>query len=276
MSERRGMVIVNTGDGKGKSSSAFGVMLRAVARGWNVIVVQFIKSDKWQTGEKKMAEELGVTWITGGDGFTWESEDMEATERAAQDAWARAAEHIASGEYDLVILDEATYPVTFGWIDVAQVVATIDGRPDNVNVVVTGRDADAQLIELADTVTEMVKIKHAFDAGITARRGLDFKARRPVPGTRYRCYAAMRASNARPTQKATKPPMKPRPRFSVPDQIGFVLVWTVFTTPTANRATPVRIAATRRPVPVSSQMAKGTTDGRAPPRNRSPDIAAAA
>ena len=174
MSERRGMVIVNTGDGKGKSSSAFGVMLRAVARGWNVIVVQFIKSDKWQTGEKKMAEELGVTWITGGDGFTWESEDMEATERAAQDAWARAAEHIASGEYDLVILDEATYPVTFGWIDVAQVVATIDGRPDNVNVVVTGRDADAQLIELADTVTEMVKIKHAFDAGITARRGLDF------------------------------------------------------------------------------------------------------
>lgn len=168
------MVIVNTGDGKGKSSSAFGVMLRAVARGWNVLVVQFIKSDKWQTGEKKMAEELGVTWITGGDGFTWESDDMEATERAAQDAWARAAEAIAGGEYDLVILDEATYPVTFGWIDVAQVVASIDGRPDNVNVVITGRDADQQLIDLADTVTEMLKIKHAFDEGIVARKGLDF------------------------------------------------------------------------------------------------------
>lgn len=174
MSKRRGMVIVNTGDGKGKSSSAFGVMLRAVARGWNVLVIQFIKSDKWQTGEKKMAEELGVTWITGGDGFTWESDDMEATERAAQDAWAKAAEAISSGEYDLVILDEATYPVTFGWIDVAQVVATIDGRPDNVNVVVTGRDADQRLIDLADTVTEMLKVKHAFDEGTSARRGLDF------------------------------------------------------------------------------------------------------
>lgn len=174
MSQRRGMVIINTGDGKGKSSSAFGVMLRAVARGWNVIVIQFIKSDKWQTGEKKMADDLGVTWVTGGDGFTWESDDMEATERAAQDAWSNAADAISSGEYDLVILDEATYPVTFGWIDVAQVVATIDGRPDNVNVVITGRDADPQLIALADTVTEMVKIKHAFDEGITARRGLDY------------------------------------------------------------------------------------------------------
>ena len=171
---RRDLFLINTGDGKGKSSSAFGVMLRAVARGWNVKVIQFIKSDKWQTGEKKMAEQLGVTWITGGDGFTWESEDMEATERAAQDAWERAADAISGGDYDLVILDEATYPVTFGWIDVAQVVATIEGRPDNVNVVITGRDADQQLIDLADTVTEMLKIKHAFDEGISARRGLDF------------------------------------------------------------------------------------------------------
>lgn len=174
MSERRGMVIVNTGDGKGKSSSAFGVMLRAVARDWNVIVIQFIKSDKWQTGEKKMAEQLGVTWVTGGDGFTWESDDMEATERAAQDAWSLAAEAISGGEYDLVVLDEATYPVTFGWIDVAHVVATIDGRPKNVNIVITGRDADPQLIEVADTVTEMVKVKHAFDSGITAKKGLDY------------------------------------------------------------------------------------------------------
>jgi cob(I)alamin adenosyltransferase len=172
--DRRGMVIVNTGDGKGKSSSAFGVMLRAVARGWNVAVVQFIKSDKWQTGEKKMAEELGVDWLVGGDGFTWESEDMAATERAAQDAWARAKEIIAGGEYDVVILDEATYPVTFGWIDVADVVRAIDGRPDSVNVIITGRDADQALIDLADTVTEMRKVKHAFDRGISARKGLDF------------------------------------------------------------------------------------------------------
>jgi cob(I)alamin adenosyltransferase len=170
----RGMVIVNTGDGKGKSSSAFGVMLRSVARGWNVIVIQFIKSDKWQTGEKKMADQLGVTWITGGDGFTWESDDMEATERAAKDAWSKAAQAIASGEYDLVILDEATYPVTFGWIPVSDVVNTVTSRPKQVNVVITGRDADPALIDLADTVTEMKKVKHAFDEGITARKGLDF------------------------------------------------------------------------------------------------------
>lgn len=171
---RRGLVIVNTGDGKGKSSSAFGVMLRAVARGWKVVVVQFIKSDKWKTGERKMAEDLGVDWIVGGDGFTWESEDMEATTKAAQDAWARASGLIASGEYDLVILDEATYPVTFGWIDVGDVVSAISERPSHVNVVITGRDADERLVEVADTVTEMRKVKHAFDEGIPARKGLDF------------------------------------------------------------------------------------------------------
>ena len=172
--DRSGLVIVYTGDGKGKSSSAFGVMLRGVARGWKVAVVQFIKSDKWQTGERKMAEQLGVDWVVGGDGFTWESEDMEATEQAAADAWRRAADLIASGDHDIVILDEATYPVTFGWIDVADVVDTIESRPAGVNVIITGRDADPALIELADTATEMRKIKHAFDQGIVARKGLDY------------------------------------------------------------------------------------------------------
>jgi cob(I)alamin adenosyltransferase len=171
---RNGMLIVNTGDGKGKSSSAFGVMLRAVARGWSVIVVQFIKSDKWQTGEKKMAEQLGVTWVTGGDGFTWESDDMEATIQAARDAWGSATDAVVSGDYDLVILDEATYPVTFEWIDRDEVVRVLDSRPAHVNVIITGRDADQRLIDIADTVTEMRKVKHAFDAGIIARKGLDF------------------------------------------------------------------------------------------------------
>jgi cob(I)alamin adenosyltransferase len=170
----RGLVIVNTGDGKGKSSSAFGVMLRAVARGWRVIVIQFIKSEKWQTGERKMADRLGVDWITGGDGFTWESDDMEATEKAARDAWLRAKDVIAEGEYNLVILDEVTYPVTFGWVPVDDVVKTVSDRPHNVNVIITGRDADPALIDVADTVTEMRKVKHAFDEGIAARKGLDF------------------------------------------------------------------------------------------------------
>ena len=167
-------MIINTGDGKGKSSSAFGVMLRAVARGWNVIVIQFIKSDKWQTGEKKMAENLGVDWITGGDGFTWESDDMDATIDAAKDAWEKARRVIAEGEHDLVILDEATYPVSFEWIPVEDVVQAITSRPTRTNVIITGRDADEALVEIADTVTEMRKVKHVFDEGIPARKGLDF------------------------------------------------------------------------------------------------------
>ncbi|MCL1600243.1 MAG: cob(I)yrinic acid a,c-diamide adenosyltransferase [Actinomycetia bacterium] len=171
---KRGLVIVNTGDGKGKSSSAFGVMLRAVARGWKVIVIQFIKSDKWKTGERKMAEQLGVDWITGGDGFTWESDDMDATVEAAKEAWDQARSIIAGGEYDLVILDEATYPVSFEWIPVEEVVDTITSRPSRTNVIITGRDADDALIEIADTVTEMKKVKHVFDAGVPARKGLDF------------------------------------------------------------------------------------------------------
>jgi cob(I)alamin adenosyltransferase len=172
--ERRGLVIVNTGDGKGKSSSAFGMMLRAVARDWSVIVIQFIKSDKWKTGERTMAEQLGVDWITGGDGFTWESDDMDSTIAAAKDAWEIAQRAIIGGDYDLVILDEATYPVSFKWIPVGEVVDVITARSPRTNVIVTGRDADEALIEIADTVTEMRKIKHVFDEGVPARKGLDF------------------------------------------------------------------------------------------------------
>jgi cob(I)alamin adenosyltransferase len=172
--ERRGLVIVNTGDGKGKSSSAFGMMLRAVARDWSVIVIQFIKSDKWKTGERTIAEQLGVDWITGGDGFTWESDDMDSTIAAAKDAWEIAQRALTGGDYDLVILDEATYPVSFKWIPPGEVVDAITARSPRTNVIVTGRDADAALIEIADTVTEMRKVKHVFDEGVPARKGLDF------------------------------------------------------------------------------------------------------
>jgi cob(I)alamin adenosyltransferase len=172
--ERRGLVIVNTGDGKGKSSSAFGMMLRGVARGWSVIVIQFIKSDKWKTGERTMAEQLGVDWITGGDGFTWESDDMDSTIAAAKDAWEIAQRAMIGGDYDLVILDEATYPVSFEWIPIGEVIDAITARSPRANVIVTGRDADEALIDMADTVTEMRKIKHVFDEGVPARKGLDF------------------------------------------------------------------------------------------------------
>jgi cob(I)alamin adenosyltransferase len=168
------LVLVNTGHGKGKSSAAFGVMGRAWARGWRVVVVQFIKSDKWKAGERKLGEHLGIEWHTLGDGFTWESTDLDESGAIAAAGWEHAKERIASGEYDLVVLDEVTYPVNFGWIDHDDVVAALQSRPGTVNVILTGRDAPPGLIEIADTVTEMRNVKHAFDAGIKARRGIDY------------------------------------------------------------------------------------------------------
>jgi cob(I)alamin adenosyltransferase len=170
----RSLVLVNTGDGKGKSTAAFGVVMRAVARRWRVCVIQFIKSDKWKVGEETVARQLGVDWLKGGDGFTWESPDLDRSEGRAAAAWELAAAAIAGGEYQLVVLDEITYPMNWGWIDSAAVIRTLRERPARVNVIATGRDAPAALIDVADTVTEMTKIRHAYDRGIKARRGLDF------------------------------------------------------------------------------------------------------
>lgn len=168
------MVIVNTGEGKGKSTAAFGTMLRAAARGWKVCVIQFIKSGKWKVGEQQAAISLGVEWWSIGDGFTWDSKNMERSEAIAREAWEVSKQKIASGDYGLIILDEITYPITWGWIDVGEVVGAIRGRPKALNVIITGRDAAPELIELADTVTEMKNRKHAFDSGIRAIRGIDF------------------------------------------------------------------------------------------------------
>jgi cob(I)alamin adenosyltransferase len=171
---QRSLVIVNTGDGKGKSTAAFGVVMRAVARGWKVCVIQFVKSGKWKVGEEAVGVQLGVDWLKGGDGFTWDSPDLDESRGRAAAAWLLAADAIASGRYELVVLDELTYPLNWGWIDTEEAVEAIRSRPAHVNVVATGRDAPAALIEIADTVTEMVNVKHAYDRGIVARRGLDF------------------------------------------------------------------------------------------------------
>jgi cob(I)alamin adenosyltransferase len=171
---QRSLVLVNTGDGKGKSTAAFGVVMRSVARGWRVCVIQFIKSDKWKVGEEAVGRQLGVEWLKGGDGFTWESPDLDQSRGRAVAAWELAASTIAGGEYELVVLDEITYPLNYGWVPVDDVLGTIRSRPEHVNIVATGRSAPEALVELADTVTEMRKVKHAFDRGIRARRGLDF------------------------------------------------------------------------------------------------------
>ncbi len=168
------VVMVNTGDGKGKSTAAFGTAMRAVARGWKVCVIQFVKSGKWKVGEEKAAISLGIEWLTIGDGFTWDSKNMDRTEAIARHAWIVSKEKISSGIYGLVILDEITYPMKWGWIPTAEVVDVIRNRPRSVNIIATGRDAPMELVELADTVTEMRKTKHAFDRGVRAIRGIDF------------------------------------------------------------------------------------------------------
>ena len=167
------LVLVNTGDGKGKSTAAFGTMMRAVARGWPVAVVQFLKSGSWHTGEEKVARQLGAEWHAIGEGFTWDSEDLTQDEAVAREAWRQAASLLAAGSHRLVVLDEITYPMNWGWIDADEVIAAIRGRSPKVNVICTGRDAPADLIDVADTATEMRSLKHAYDQGIRAMKGID-------------------------------------------------------------------------------------------------------
>ncbi len=174
MARAESIVLVNTGHGKGKSSAAFGVMGRAWARGWRVGVVQFIKSGKWKTGERKLADHLGIEWHTLGDGFTWESTDLDETAAKGRHAWDVAAAKLASGDFDLLILDELTYAVKYGWIDASDVVEGVRARAPHTNVVITGRDAPEELVDLADTVTEMRKVKHAYDQGIKAKKGIEY------------------------------------------------------------------------------------------------------
>ena len=168
------IVLVNTGNGKGKSSAAFGVVLRGLALEWPVAVVQFLKSGDWHTGEEKICRELGVDWYAAGDGFTWETDDLEETQSKAVAAWEFAKELIASDQHRLVVMDEISYAMTWGWIEAADVAGAVAARPEKMNMVLTGRDMAQEVIDVADTVTEMKVIKHAFDNGILAKKGIDF------------------------------------------------------------------------------------------------------
>jgi cob(I)alamin adenosyltransferase len=168
------IVLVATGDGKGKTTAAMGTVLRALGRGWKVCVVQFVKSGKWNSGEVRLLSDLGADWHTMGDGFTWDSVDLERSANMGRAAWALAKAAIGSGNFQLVVLDEVTYPINWGWIPVDEVATCIASRPIGVNIFATGRDAPAGLVDVADTVTEMRNVKHAYESGIRAAKGIDF------------------------------------------------------------------------------------------------------
>ncbi|GAA3623383.1 cob(I)yrinic acid a,c-diamide adenosyltransferase [Microlunatus ginsengisoli] len=179
----RPLVIVHTGDGKGKSTAAFGLALRGWNQGWSVGVFQFVKSAKWRIGEQSALEALSETgrggpieWHKMGSGWSWSrksgSEDDHAA--AAAEGWAEIKRRLADQTHGLYVLDEFTYPINWGWVDVDDVVRTLVDRPGHQHVIITGRRADPKLIEIASLVTEMTKIKHPFDEGQKGQRGIEW------------------------------------------------------------------------------------------------------
>lgn len=170
----KGLVIVNTGEGKGKTTAALGVLFRAWGREMRVVMLQFIKAKTANWGEKRAARKAGVEIIPLGAGFTWMSKNIERDRALAQEGWQQCRERIESGEYDIVILDELTYCVTLGWLDVHEIIDVIRRRPPGQHVIITGRDAAPELIEFADLVTEMREIKHPYQSGVRAQPGIEF------------------------------------------------------------------------------------------------------
>lgn len=170
----RGLVLVHTGDGKGKSSSAFGVVIRALGWGHSVGVVQFIKGT-WITGEKQFFDKLGnVTWHTMGEGFTWDTQDRDRDIAAATAAFAKAREMMESGAFNLVVLDEINIALRYDYLTAEAVIEGLEARHPRCGVILTGRDAPQAICDYADLVSEMREIKHPYQAGIKAQRGVDF------------------------------------------------------------------------------------------------------
>lgn len=172
---RRGIVLVNTGSGKGKSSSAIGMVFRAAGWGMRVCVIQFIKG-QWQTGEQKAAERFdNIEWHALGDGFTWDTKNPEQDIKTTRGIWEFAKQKILSEQFDLVLLDEINYCCSYGWVSGEEVADFIsNSKPAWLHLLLTGRDAPAEVIALANTVTEMTPLKHAFEAGIKAEQGIEF------------------------------------------------------------------------------------------------------
>lgn len=171
---RAGLVIVYTGDGKGKTTAALGLLLRAVGRGLRVAMLQFIKTADVERGEHVGARKLGVEIVPMGGGFTWLSDSIEEDRALARRCWARCTDVLHSGDYDVVILDELTYALSYGWLTHDEVFSGLEGRPAGTHVVVTGRNATDELIEFADLVTDMREVKHPYRTrGLAAQPGID-------------------------------------------------------------------------------------------------------
>jgi cob(I)alamin adenosyltransferase len=171
----KGLLIVNTGPGKGKSTAAFGLMLRALGHGWRVGVVQFIKG-AWETGERRALDAFGpqITWHTMGEGFTWETQDKARDIAAAHRAFEKAKELMADPDIRLLVLDELNIALRYDYLPLDEVVATLAARRPDLHIVVTGRNAKPELIAAADLVTEMTLVKHHFTAGVKAQAGIEF------------------------------------------------------------------------------------------------------
>ncbi len=171
--EKRGILIVFTGNGKGKSTAAFGTATRAVGHGKTVGVAQFIKG-QWDNGEYNILHPLGVEFHIMGTGFTWETQNRKTDIEAATAVWQESKRMLADPSYDLVVLDELTYMLAYHYLDTQEVIAAVENRPVQQTVIVTGRGCHSQLLALADTVSEMRPVKHAFDSGIQAQEGVDW------------------------------------------------------------------------------------------------------
>ena len=170
----KGLVIINTGNGKGKTTAALGVLFRAWGHNQRVVMLQFLKSQTGKWGEIRAAQKLGIEIIPLGDGFTWNSENLEHDKALARQCWQLCREKIEGDQYDIVIMDEMTYAINYGWLDVNEVLATLQARNPKMHVIITGRDAPQALVDYADLVTEMNEIKHPYHEGILAQKGVDF------------------------------------------------------------------------------------------------------
>lgn len=169
-----GLILLNTGDGKGKTTAAIGVAFRALGHGMRVGMLQFIKG-KWRTGERKLGESTpNLAWLTMGRGFTWESEDLARDRAAAVVAWETACRWLAGDDFDVVVLDEITYVINYGFVSVDDVVGALQSRREGLHVILTGRAAPAELAAIADLVTEMRAVKHPYRDGVAAQKGIEF------------------------------------------------------------------------------------------------------